>query len=308
MNISKVTMIGALPPLKGNAYYCLSLSQEMSRRIATEFISFKRLYPGFLYPGGVEDNDPEFHINETATLTIRRMITYYNPFTWIRAGWVARADVVHLQWWSMPLAPIYIVLLLVLKARKKKIVFTVHNVVPHEKSILDYRLTKAVLSFGDAFIVHSKNNQTGLIKFLQLPEEKVHVVHMPVHDMYGRREIGESTVRQKLGLPQEGKIILSFGNIRPYKGIDCLIEAMPQVINSVPNAHLLIAGQNWDNWEEPYGQLIRQTGIRDYVTTLLQYIPMSEVAEIFQAVDLVVLPYAARLQAAFSSSRLITRL
>ena len=111
MNVSEVTMIGALPPLKGNAYYCLSLSQEMSRCIATEFISFKRLYPDFLYPGGVEDSDENFYISATTTLTIRRLVTYYNPFTWLKAGWIARADVVHLQWWSIPLAPIYIVIL-----------------------------------------------------------------------------------------------------------------------------------------------------------------------------------------------------
>jgi len=291
MNVSEVTMIGALPPLKGNAYYCLSLSQEMSRCIATEFISFKRLYPDFLYPGGVEDSDENFYISATTTLTIRRLVTYYNPFTWLKAGWIARADVVHLQWWSIPLAPIYIVILLVLKARKKKIVFTVHNVMPHEKSILDYQLTKMVLSFGHAFIVHSKYNRTGLIESLKIPEEKVHVVHMPVHDMYGRSDVEAGVVRKNLGLPHEGKIILCFGNIRPYKGIDCLIGAMPQVLESVPDAHLLIAGQNWNDWQEPYGQLIEQLGIEDHVTTVLRYIPMSEVAEIFQAVDLVVLPY-----------------
>ena len=50
-------MVGTLPPLKGNAYYCMSLSREMSKHIVTEFISFKRLYPEFLYPGGVEDDD-----------------------------------------------------------------------------------------------------------------------------------------------------------------------------------------------------------------------------------------------------------
>ena len=284
-------MIGTLPPIKGNAYYCLSLSQEMSRKIETEFIAFKRLYPEFLYPGGVEDSDPNFHINETKSLSIRRIITYYNPISWIWAGLVARAEVVHLQWWSMPLSVIYIVLLLVLKARKKKIVFTVHNVVPHEKSLLDIWLTKKVLSFGDAFIVHSKDNRAGLIENFGAPRESVHVVHMPVHDMYRRADIGIRELRQKLGLPQRGKIILSFGNIRPYKGVDILIEAMPQVLQSVPHAHLLIAGQNWNDWSDPYGRLIDQLHIESHVTTLLRYIPMSEVANLFQVVDLVVLPY-----------------
>jgi len=289
--IQGVTMIGALPPLKGNAYYCMSLSQEMSKHMVTEFISFKRLYPEFLYPGGVEDDDPNFRIDQQSMLKIRRIISYYNPLTWIWAAWIACSRVVHLQWWSVPLAPIYLVILAGLKLRRKKIVFTVHNVIPHEKGLLDYWLTKRVLAFGDAFIVHSKDNRDGLIEKFRIAQDKVHVIHMPVHDMYGSSELGTSAIRQKLGLPEKGKILLSFGNIRPYKGLDCLIEAMPQVTNFVADAHLLIAGQNWGNWEESYGHLIQHYGIEQHVTVLLGYIPMSEVADIFQATDLVVLPY-----------------
>ena len=87
---NSVTLIGALPPLKGNAYYCASLAKELSKKINVEFISFRKLYPEYLYPGGAIDLDPEFHIKETGTLSIRRLITYYNPFSWIRAGFAAR--------------------------------------------------------------------------------------------------------------------------------------------------------------------------------------------------------------------------
>ena len=128
-----VTMVGALPPLKGNPYYCMSLSREMSKHIVTEFISFKRLYPELFYPGGVEDDDPNFRIEQHSRLKIDRIISYFNPITWIRAAWIAQSRVVHLQWWSLPLAPIYLVILIGLKIRKKKIVFTVHNIIPHEK-------------------------------------------------------------------------------------------------------------------------------------------------------------------------------
>ncbi len=66
----RVTMVGALPPLKGNAYYCMSLGKKMSEKIPTQFISFRKLYPNFLYPGGVEDKDPKFEIKDEKHLKI----------------------------------------------------------------------------------------------------------------------------------------------------------------------------------------------------------------------------------------------
>ena len=286
-----MTMVGALPPLKGNAYYSMSLAREMSKHISTEFISFKRLYPDFLYPGGVEDVDPSFRIHQQSRLKIHRIISYCNPITWIRAAWVAQSRVVHLQWWSLPLAPIYLVILIGLKIRRKRILFTVHNVVPHEKSILDSWLTKIVLAFGDAYIVHSRDNKKTLTEAFEIPEANVYVVHMPIHDMYVGSGKDSASIRRTLGLPEEGKVLLSFGNIRPYKGLDVLIRAMPEVLRAVPDTHLLVAGQNWGKWNDPYGQLIQSLKINRSVTPLLDYIPMSQVADIFQVADVVVLPY-----------------
>jgi len=283
--------VGALPPLKGNAYYSMSLAREMSKHIVTEFISFKRLYPDFLYPGGVEDVDPSFRIHQQSRLKIHRIISYCNPITWIRAAWVAQSRVVHLQWWSLPLAPIYLVILIGLKIRRKRILFTVHNVVPHEKSILDSWLTKIVLAFGDAYIVHSRDNKKTLTEAFEIPEANVYVVHMPIHDMYVGSGKDSASIRRTLGLPEEGKVLLSFGNIRPYKGLDVLIGAMPEVLRAVPDTHLLIAGQNWGKWNDPYGELIQSLKINRSVTPLLDYIPMSQVADIFQVADVVVLPY-----------------
>ena len=101
-SVSLITMVGALPPLKGNAYYCMGLATEASKVINVDFLTFNRLYPGFLYPGGTVDEDQNFYIEETRTLSIRRFISCYNPVSWIRAGLMAKGKVVHLQWWSIP--------------------------------------------------------------------------------------------------------------------------------------------------------------------------------------------------------------
>jgi len=289
--ISSVTMIGALPPLKGNAYYCMRLSSEIAESIEVNFISFKRLYPNFLYPGGVIDSDKRFQVKERKNLKIWRIISYLNPLSWIRTAFLTSTSVVHLQWWSLPLAPVYLVILLLLKLKKKKIIFTVHNVVPHEKSPIDQWLTSMVLSFGNKFIVHTEDSREKLAKAFQISKDRISVIHMPVHDMYPAAELTDEEIRVKHQLPPAGPVLLFFGNIRPYKGLDTLIKAMPDVVEACPGAHLLVAGQSWGNWDKSYGQTIRSLGLGDSVTEILDYVPMSEVAELFEVTDLIVLPY-----------------
>jgi glycosyltransferase involved in cell wall biosynthesis len=283
-------MIGALPPLKGNAYYATRLATELSKIVSVDFISFRKLYPQFLYPGGDTDVDGDFVVEENPNLSIRRTITYYNPFSWIRAGILAKSTVVHIQWWSIPLAPIYLVILLVLKIRRKKIVFTVHNVIPHEPTFIDNFLTSNVFKFGDAFIVHSNVNIRPLSRQYHVPIEKIFQVHMPIHDMYGAERIGRNQARARLNLPSDGKVILCFGNIRNYKGVDDLILAFHEVASREPEAILLIAGQPWKSWAT-YEKLIFELGLGDKVKTSLGYVPMSEVKFFFESSDLVVLPY-----------------
>ena len=191
--ISSVTMIGALPPLKGNAYYCMRLSSEIAESTEVNFISFKRLYPNFLYPGGVIDSDRQFKIKERKNLKIWRTISYLNPVSWIRAALLTSTSVVHLQWWSLPLAPVYLVILLFLRLKKKKIIFTVHNVVPHEKSPIDKWLTSMVLSFGNKFIVHTMDNREKLAKVFQIPKASISVMPTPANSNH----IGDASRRQK---------------------------------------------------------------------------------------------------------------
>jgi glycosyltransferase involved in cell wall biosynthesis len=285
-----VTLVGTLPPLKGNAYYCANLALELSKNTQVDFISFRKLYPSFFYPGGETDNDEHFKISGNANLSLHRLITYYNPISWIRAGLLVRTKIAHLQWWSIPIAPIYLVILIILKLRKKKIVFTVHNVVPHEPTIVDKLLTTTVLRFGDAFIVHSTENIGTLSKLFDIHKNNIFLVHMPVHNMYGGESIVKAAAREQLDLANDRKVVLCFGNIRDYKGIDDLIRAFGNIAEAEPTAILLIVGQLWGSWRK-YEKLIAELKLSDRVQTVLNYIPMSEVKYYFAASDIVALPY-----------------
>ena len=83
-------------------------------------------------------------------------------------------------------------------------------------------------------------------------------------------------------------ILLFFGNIRPYKGLDTLLEATAKIDDS--HIKLIIAGQPWDGFE-PYQSLIDKYRLHNRITKFLEFIPDEKLAQLLQAADLVVLPY-----------------
>jgi len=129
----KVTMIGTLPPIKGISAYCSELINSLSDELHIEFFSFKKLYPEFLYPGGeIEDKTSTVRFKTNKNLRIRKTLTHYIPLSWLWVGITANGDIIHVHWWTTFLTPVYLIILLISKLRKRKVVITAHNILPHE--------------------------------------------------------------------------------------------------------------------------------------------------------------------------------
>lgn len=79
----RVAMLGSWPPLRGLSSYCFECALSLADVADVEFISFRKLYPRFLYPGGDLTEDPSFPECRHDRLTVRRRLTWYNPFTWL---------------------------------------------------------------------------------------------------------------------------------------------------------------------------------------------------------------------------------
>jgi glycosyltransferase involved in cell wall biosynthesis len=286
----RVTFIGTLPPIKGMSPYCLELVTELSKYAEVEFIGFKKLYPDFLYPGGTKVDDDSYKTPAIENMKIRDMLTYYNPFTWVWAGLTAKGDIVHAQWWSYVLAPVYITVLLILKVRRKKTIITVHNVSPHEGGKLNRMLNSIVLRFGDAFIVHDAVNGEKLGSMYGFSEGRIYVVPMGIFHTEGIETFTKHKAREYLHISEDREVILCFGNIREYKGLDVLLEALSLVIKERGKALLLIAGQPWLDWQK-YEDVIKQKHLGDHVVTKLDFISPSEVGYYFSSADIVVLSH-----------------
>ena len=287
----KITILGSFPPLRGISSYCFELTRSIIKHTCqVEFISFRKMYPTFLYPGRDLKDDHSFPKLHSPNLRVKRNIVWYNPIGWIREGLRCKASILHAQWWSLPLAPIYLCFCVIFKLRRKPVVFTIHNVMSHERSPIFFLISKLLFFFGDHFIVHSKLNKQQLINQFGIhPDSISQIPHGPLN-LQINSNADPDAIRAQMGFTPEHKVILLFGAIRPYKGVDTAISAFSRVARQFPEARLLIVGKLWQSWT-PYKSMIRQYGIEEQVVTHLGYIPSADVHRYFLACDLVILPY-----------------
>ncbi len=297
--MAKVIIIGPAHPLRGGL-------ATFNQRLAKEFIaqgndcsiySFSLQYPSFLFPGKTQYSDepaPE-------KLTIHSVINSVNPLNWIKIGNRLRkekADIVIVRFWLPFMGPaLGTILRRVRKNKHTKIICIADNVVPHEKRFGDKSFTKYFLKSCDAFITMSEKVMSDLRLFQKtLPTGRqvkpARLVSHPLYDNFGDI-IPKSNARKHLKLPENEKIILFFGFIRKYKGLDLLLEAMSILKNLKPqtsNLKLLIAGEFYED-EKPYKEQIDKLQIRDHLILRTDFIPDSEVKYYLCAADAVIQPY-----------------
>lgn len=182
---------------------------------------------------------------------------------------------------------------LLLRAFGVKLVYTAHNILPHESKRIDYLLTYLVIKGANRIIVHSYYIKTKISGIFKVDPDKISVIPHGNFDFYIP---GSSTdkceSRKKLGLNESSNIILFFGFIREYKGLDLLLEAFEIAALKDLNLELLIAGEPASRTLlDRYQDIIKQSSVQDRIIPHFNYIPVNEVAEYLTASDAVVLPY-----------------
>ncbi|MDZ7623148.1 MAG: glycosyltransferase [Ignavibacteriaceae bacterium] len=126
--------------------------------------------------------------------------------------------------------------------------------------------------------------------------KKVYRSELPVYDCYNQTETQDiKKLKREFGFEEDSLVLLFFGYVRKYKGLDILIEAFPKILSDNPNARLLIVGEFYDDPKE-YFELIKKLKIEDKVKVINQFVPNEDVAKYYQAADIVILPYRSATQ------------
>ena len=292
--MQKIIIVGSAHPLRGGGL------STFNQRLAKEFndggdncsiYSFSLQYPSFLFPGKTQYTDEPAPEN----LKIFSVINSVNPLNWIRVGnriGKERPDIVVVRYWLPFMAPALGTILRRIKKNKHtRIICIADNIIPHEHRPGDKAFTNFFVKRCDGFITMSEQVMNDLLKFVR--DKPVKLVPHPLYDNFGEI-ISKIEAREKLKIKTDELIILFFGFIRKYKGLDILLDAMKIIKENtksqISNLKLLVAGEFYDD-EKSYLQQINRLGINDDVILRTDFIPDSEVKYYLCAADAVIQPY-----------------
>jgi len=261
--------------------------------------SFSLQYPSFLFPGKTQFTDDAAPVG----LTIKTRLNSINPINWILVGCeIAREqpDRVIVRFWLPFLGPALGTVLRVARwcARKRfKITGLVDNIIPHEKRPADRLFARYFARACDDFVVMSRSVAAEIMQFLsskQASTSPIRYAPHPLYDTYGEA-LDKTSARAQLNLPETAPMVLFFGFIRKYKGLDLLLHALSET----PDVHALIAGECYEDWAE-YQHIIDENGLGERIHVYLDFIPAEQVRLYFSAADLVVQPYKSATQSGIS--------
>lgn len=287
-----IVIIGPAHPLRGGlASYDERLAREFIRSGHQACIyTFSLQYPSFLFPGTTQySTEPQ-----PKDLSIEVCINSINPLNWIMVGKKLKKlnpDIIVVRYWLPFMGPCLGSILRLAKRNKHtKIICIADNIIPHEKRIMDTQFTSYFMKPIDGFICMSEKVLHDLKALSNKPSL---AVKHPLYDNFGEI-VSKSIAKHHLNLSTETSILLFFGFIRKYKGLDILFDAIHLLKKSgYLNQHqikFLIAGEFYEN-ENVYLEQIAKLQIEDNIILKKEFITDSEVKYYLCAADGVVQPY-----------------
>jgi len=300
----KIILLGTAYPYRGGL---AAFNERLARQFQkegheVEIWTFTLQYPSFLFPGKTQYSTEEV----PAGLTIRRVLNSCNPFNWIRVGRQIRKaapDMLICCYWMAFFAPAYgLISRIARRNGKTKAVALVHNMIPHEPSLLDRLFAPYFVASQNGFVALSDSVKEDIEKIeSSLPcgegwggVSPVSVSPHPIYDHYGER-MSKNDACRALALPEGKQYMLFFGLVRAYKGLDLLLDAFAAVKDQLPDLQLIIAGEFYEQ-EDKYRSQIEANGLADRVILRNEFIPDADLRKYFGAADLIVQPYKSATQ------------
>lgn len=292
----KIIIIGPAYPYRGgNSLFVSYVYDALKDDYEVKIFNYSLLYPSILFPGKTQ-------YDESATLIKKapneRLVNSVSPISWLQvANRIIKEnpDLVVFDWWHPFFAFCHFTISELIKKKfRKKILFITENFISHEGNFIDKRLTDIGLKNASAFLVLS-----GIVEKevkLIANGRKVYKSELPIYDCY---ETDETTsppnLRKEFGFSEKDNVLLFFGYVRKYKGLDLLIDAFPGIKSVIPNAKLLIVGEFYDS-PEFYVDKINKLGIDKDTVVINKFVPNEDVGKFYRVSDLVILPYRSATQ------------
>ncbi len=285
-------------------HYALGLTSALAaRKVFVDFI------------GSDEVNGPELHgsahvrflnlrgsqrRDATRIAKVLRVLKYYARL--VRYAWSASPGVFHILWNNKFEWLDRTLVMLYYRGLGKRIAFTAHNVNKQKRDGHDTAANRLGLRIpyylSNHIFVHTERMKEELAKEFGVPGAKVSVIPYGINNKVPNTNLTGSQARRTLGLDINQKVMLFFGNIAPYKGLDILITAFGEIVCRSPEYRLIVAGRpkNCDQHWRDILEAIARSGLEDRVIQKIGYVPDEETEIYFKAADVLVLPYRSIFQ------------
>jgi len=290
-----IAYLSTFYPYRGGiAQFNASLYRALEKEHQVKAFTFTRQYPEFLFPGKTQMVTEKDNADK---IPAERLLDTVNPLT---TGVTAKAikkiqpDILLMKYWMPFFAPSLGAVAGKMKSKTKSIAI-LDNVIPHEKHFYDIPLTKYFLNRCDGFVVMSESVKKDLLSLN--PDAKYILHHHPYYDHFGNKE-EISTAREKLNIGKDQKVLLFFGFIRGYKGLDILLEAFK---NAPSDYTLVIAGEPYEDFAKYQPALDGLKAQGKNIVDFIRYIEDHEVPILFSASDVCVLSYKSATQSGIAS-------
>ncbi|NBX38773.1 MAG: glycosyltransferase [Flavobacteriia bacterium] len=287
----KVVYLSTFYPYRGGiAQFNALLFRAMEKHHEMHAVTFKRQYPNMLFPGKTQYVTQD---DIADTVPAVRKLDSVNPLSyWTTAKYLRKQapDLVLTKYWMTFFGP-SLGFVLGRQSRFTKRIAVLDNVIPHEKRFFDNAFNRYFLRRNDGFIAMTEKVKEDLLSYV--PHAKCVVIPHPVYNQFGTKVTREEALNQlNLGYLKDRKILLFFGIIRDYKGLDLLLDVMAALPKEY---HLILAGESYGSFDG-YAQQIEELSIGDRCHVFQRYISDGEVPWFFSAADVCMLTYKSATQ------------
>lgn len=287
----RLIVFGSGHPYRGGvARTTTDLVQNLEARgHHVHFLTPRRQYPCWLFPGA-SDRDPDACLQLDCAV---RCLDPLNPLSWPgsrRRALALDGDAWIVPYWTWAWAGLWRFLL---RGGRPPAVAVVHNPADHDAGPQHRLAARTVLGRCQALFTHARTLEVALAA----THPGVPTASHPLPPSAIGLLPPKKEARDTLGLPDQRRVALFLGMIRPYKGVDLLLEAVAQQ-PADSDWLLVVAGEPWGDLGEALEEQMRRLGIEDRVRLRLGWFSEAEVPTLLAAADLVVLPYRSGSQSA----------
>lgn len=207
------------------------------------------------------------------------------------------AGIVHFQWLDRKKFIDRVLFPTLARLRGNKVVFTVHNVNAGRRDNKNTWFNRITLNYlyriSNHLIVHTPASKAELISEFNIRESKISIIKHGINNRVSKKGINTAEARKQFGIEADEMVVLFFGNIDYYKGLDILIKSLDFTDENIhAKLKLLIAGNSKnENYTREILSEISNSSLKDKVISRIAYIPDDEIEAYFMAADCVVLPY-----------------